>query len=332
MSQAPLKPDANMCRTVPSDTAKALRAPTASIIVRTYPGRVGFLREALASLQRQTYRHWEAIVVEDGGNSAEAVVAAAAADSGLNFRYLSAAKIGRCATGNLGLRQATGDLLGFLDDDDQLLPEHLALLTETLQRCQTAVAAYGQAWEVPTVVTHLEPFTYDEHAAYRVRRPSFSQAALAERNLFPIQAVLFRRQLFDTLGGFDTELENLEDWDLWRRYAAAGDFMPVDRVTSFYRVPGTMRAALARQQTLHAYRPVCERRHDVASPPTPSQRFRRGCTALARSLALQPPIFALRWYWRNWSTRDTNFAAVQHGLNYDAPAASAASASRNTAS
>ncbi|MEO0564830.1 MAG: hypothetical protein AAF125_22175, partial [Chloroflexota bacterium] len=38
-------------------------------------------------------------------------------------------------------------------------------------------------------------------------------------------------------GGFDTDLEFLEDWDLWLRFSASDDFLPVRDITSFYRLP-----------------------------------------------------------------------------------------------
>lgn len=297
-----------------SSIASAQSDPNVSIIVRTFPGRLGCLREALESLGRQSYPQLEVIVVEDGGDTAGPTTAAAAHASGRRFIHHPSEKVGRCAAGNIGLKRAAGELLGFLDDDDRLLPDHVASLVAALQKQSDAVAAYAQAWEVPTIVASTEPLAYTERARYLVRRPAFSQAALAVQNLFPIQAVLFRRSLFDAYGGFDTELDNLEDWDLWRRYAAAGRFVAVDRVTSVYRVPGTLRAALARQRSLHAYRAMCERRHDAASTLSPSQRFRRSCYAIARGIANQPPLFALRWYLRNWSTPRKMTASCQSAV------------------
>ena len=53
----------------------------------------------------------------------------------------------------------------------------------------------------------------------------------------PIQTVMFEKALFEQYGGFRENLDALEDWDLWLRYAAHEDFEYVGEVTSLYRVP-----------------------------------------------------------------------------------------------
>jgi hypothetical protein len=80
--------------------------------------------------------------------------------------------------------------------------------------------------------------------------PRFSAALLQLRNLFPLQAVLFRRSVWERLGGFDESLDYLEDWDLWLRYAAAGPFVAVPEVTSMFRMP-VERAALKARRKRH---------------------------------------------------------------------------------
>jgi hypothetical protein len=76
---------------------------------------------------------------------------------------------------------------------------------------------------------------------------------LWHHNFMPIQAVLFRRELFDAYGGFDPDLEQLEDWNLWVRYSLKRDFAMVEKVTSLYRVPARADQAADRQQVLDDY-------------------------------------------------------------------------------
>ena len=57
-------------------------------------------------------------------------------------------------------------------------------------------------------------------------------------NQLPIQCVLFVHRFFVENGGFDEELDTLEDWNLWLRYlGVSGGFAYVDKTTSRYRVP-----------------------------------------------------------------------------------------------
>ncbi len=83
--------------------------PLVSIVIRTYAGRLGFLREAVQSVLNQTYPRIELIVVEDGETRfAESFIEACTQKSSLAIRYLTTPKRGRCRSGNAGLRSAGG--------------------------------------------------------------------------------------------------------------------------------------------------------------------------------------------------------------------------------
>lgn len=214
--------------------------PKVSIVVRTYRGRVQFLKQALQSLIWQTYSNIQIIVVEDGGNHQEEHVrrmAEIARGTGKEILYLSAEKVGRSETGNIGLKNATGDYMGFLDDDDLLFRDHVETLVAAVTSAGTA-AAYGLAWAIKTRKAenangYLEtgvsqPGLYDQ---------AFTHSLLQKNNIFPIQSILFSRALYDRHGGFDTSLDYLEDWNLWLRYADGEDFTLVRKTTSMFRIP-----------------------------------------------------------------------------------------------
>jgi glycosyltransferase involved in cell wall biosynthesis len=271
-----------------------------SIVVRTCRGRREFLQESLASLFAQSYARLEIVVIEDGSDDARALMGRLAASAGRPILYRSIEKAGRCRAGNLGLSLAGGHLLGFLDDDDRVFPDHVASLVDALQRRPQSPAAYSLACEVPTQMISQEPLRYRELARYVVHRRRWLPAELAGRNFLPIQSVLFRRELFARYGGLDEQLECLEDWDLWRRYLAAGEFVHVDRVTSMHRVPADSREAHARYRRLQAYRPTFDRKWD--GPPSlravePKQGLLRRAAAKA---FLHPWPFRLYWHARIW--------------------------------
>jgi glycosyltransferase involved in cell wall biosynthesis len=231
--------------------------PVVSLIVRTIAGRGGFLRDALLSIAAQTLENIEVIVVEDGGETARQVVAATVAVTGLAVTYLPLSKGGRCVAGNAGLAAARGRYCGFLDDDDQLLPGHLAALVPILEQQPAVPAVYGLAELRTTTLHSLEPLAYT-HAPGRLVTPASVPfwPTLLTRNILPIQAVLFRRTLFECFGGFNPALDHFEDWDLWLRYAQAGLFVCVPDVTSFYRLFTGRDSARHRFLTAERYLPL----------------------------------------------------------------------------
>lgn len=291
---------------MPSRGELSGRQPRASIVVRTCAGRLEFLQQSLASLMAQTYSSLEIVVIEDGSEDAGPLVRRLAAGSRHSIVYRPIAKSGRCHAGNAGLALATGRLLGFLDDDDQLFPDHVATLAEALAREPSRPAAYSLACEVPTQIISQQPLEYREVGRCVVHRHRWRPEEMAVRNFLPIQGVLFRRELFDRYGGLDPQLDCLEDWDLWRRYLAAGEFAYVPRVTSMHRVPADPAEAHARFVRLQAYRPVLERkwlgpRERSAAKESLSRRL------AARALRYAWPF---RLYWRSrlwWYTRTRSY-------------------------
>ncbi|HEX3659042.1 MAG TPA: glycosyltransferase [Pirellulales bacterium] len=280
--------------------AGAESRPPVSIVVRTCRGRLDFLRESLASLFAQTYSALQIVVIEDGSADAGPLVERLAASARRPILYRSIEKAGRCRAGNVGLALAGGRLLGFLDDDDRLFPGHVAGLVEALVRQPATSAAYSLACEVPTHVFSHEPLCYQEVTRYVVHRRRWQPAEMAGRNFLPIQGVLFRRELFERYGGFDERLECLEDWDLWRRYLAAGEFAHVDRVTSMHRVPADARQAHARYRQLQSYRPTLDRNWAAAMPIASAPPGPTIARRLATCIVAHAWPFRLYWHARLW--------------------------------
>lgn len=233
---------------VPESGAAAARV---SIVVRTHAGRLGWLREAVASVANQTWPLVELVLVEDGTALAREVADDARAGGRFTgVTYLPLPKGGRSRAGNAGLEAACGDLIGFLDDDDLLYADHVETLARELAAHPEAGAAYGLAFEVPTAVVSTEPFRYRERAPALVHDSPFSREALARRNFLPIQTVLFRRALYERHGGFDVDLEVHEDWNLWTRYSREATFVRVRKTTSLYRIPADADELLRRNCAL----------------------------------------------------------------------------------
>jgi GT2 family glycosyltransferase len=219
--------------------ALPVNPPLVSVITRTYRGRELFLRQALLSVAHQTYPNIEHIVVEDGGATMRPVVDNINQTTGRSIQFIQLDKLGRSATGNAGLSVAKGRWCLFLDDDDLLFAEHVEVLVNTLLANTDTVAAYSLTWEVLTDSNRLAKGEYSEldHGVPSVLRQDFDYAVLRHHNFMPIQSVLFERTLFEQRGGFEEDMDALEDWVLWKKYARGNQFVYVPKVTSLYRVP-----------------------------------------------------------------------------------------------
>lgn len=208
--------------------------PLVSIIIRTC-GRPQILKNALESVRKQTYSQIETVVVEDGSNVSESFILSNFSDLKVRY-YCSGEKKGRCFAGNFGLEMAKGVYCNFLDDDDYLLPNHVEVLVENILKKKVR-AVYSIAEEHQIRKDAKDPSKFKvKRKLIRYKQP-FNRLLLFYMNYIPIQSILFERSLYEQYGGIDEELELLEDWDLWVRYAMEDDFVFVPEVTSVYHTP-----------------------------------------------------------------------------------------------
>ncbi len=226
-----------------------MKTPLVSVIIRTC-GRPQVLANALKSIQAQRYPAIEVVVIEDDKNISEKYIKENF--STLNVSYhCTNHKCGRCKSGNLGLALARGEYLNFLDDDDILLPNHVETLARRLEDTHY-LAAYAIAEEHQIVTDRrCPPGKRVRRRLIRYKQP-YNRLLLCYMNYIPIQSIMFHRKVYDELGGFDEQMDLLEDWDLWVRYSAHYDFLYVPTVTSVYYTPYKGRQKHMREHDMHA--------------------------------------------------------------------------------
>ncbi len=215
--------------------------PTVSVIVPTY-NRASLLPDAVRSILEGTYTPLEVIVADDGSTDETRQVVQS---MGARVRYLYQENRGPAAARNLGIRNARGDLLAFLDSDDLWLPQTLEWLLARL--------ATNDAEPVHVVVG----------LSQRVRLDTLEPmgGVWAARSF---GAGLMRREVFDRVGLLDETLRYGEDIDWFLRMREADvPFAYIERVTQLYRIhPHSLMRDTARAKfyTLQAIRKSIARR------------------------------------------------------------------------
>lgn len=242
------------------DIEKEKILPKVSIVVRTM-GRKGFLREALTSIRNQTYGNVETIVIEDGPTTVKDMLENEFGSMDIKY-YALGERRGRCRAGNVGLSKCTGKYLRFLDDDDLLYPTSIETAVYFMLKDDgNYQLAYDLSFEVPTKVISEDPLKYEERDYKLVYNQDFDPEIILHHNFIPIQNVLFDRELYERFGGFDEDLDALEDWDLWIRYSHHTGFLKIPKVTSLYRVPAEKSDIEKRQVKLDGYYHVVKEKH-----------------------------------------------------------------------
>ncbi|HEY0371163.1 MAG TPA: PIG-L family deacetylase [Thermoanaerobaculia bacterium] len=181
-----------------------------SVVIRT-KNRPALLAEAIASVRATKYP-CEVVVVNDGG---------AAVDVASAKLVQHETSRGRAEAGNAGVRAASNTFVVFLDDDDLFYPEHLATLAN-------AATTPHVAWYSDAITAVVSGESVNRT---RIYAQDFDRELLKVDNYIPLPTILFRREHFLDLGGFDKSFDLFEDWDFLLRLAERGDFVRVPRVT-----------------------------------------------------------------------------------------------------
>ena len=183
-----------------------------------------FLEEAVASIRAQTHPVQEVVVVDDGSTDETLAVARDLAAGWPAMRVLTQPNGGPSAARNAGLGVATGDLITFLDADDRMVHERVALQVDHLRRRPEVDIVFGQKSDeletgVDAPVSHA--------ARPRGARPDC------------VLTMMVRREVFSEVGGFDPGRRLSEEYEWLSRAQAAGRrFSVLDHVLIRRRLHG----------------------------------------------------------------------------------------------
>ncbi len=157
-----------------------------SVIIPVYNGE-RYLGEAIASVQAQTYRPLEIIVIDDGSTDRSGEVATSFPD--LRYEYQTNQGIG--AARNRGVDVARGEFFAFLDADDVWLPDKLRLQMSAIEADQALDLVFG----------HVEEFVSPELTERLKGQVQVADGIMP--GLIP-STLLVRREAFLRMGFFET--------------------------------------------------------------------------------------------------------------------------------
>lgn len=109
-----------------------------SVIITIY-NREKFLEECLLSLKNQTYKNFEAIMIDDGSTDNSLEIAKKYQEEDSRFKLIASEHVGFPEAKNIGLRNVNGDFIIFLDSDDSVYPQWLEILHDTSIRTKAPI-------------------------------------------------------------------------------------------------------------------------------------------------------------------------------------------------
>jgi glycosyl transferase family 2 len=178
--------------------------PLVSVVIPCYQ-QAHFLCDAIESVLIQTYPHVELIVVDDGSNDNTVAVV----NRYPGVRYFRQENQGLAAARNAGLRQTIGQYLVFLDSDDRLLPHALEAGLQCFRENPACGFVYG----------HCQFIAFDGASMRGLPAPvvkdDFYLELLRGMPILAPASVMYRREVFEDVGGFNVALSPAADYKMY---------------------------------------------------------------------------------------------------------------------
>ena len=206
--------------------------PQVSVITAAY-NHVHFIRQSIESVQNQTFRDFEHIVIDDGSSDGTADVLKS---FGNRITYIRQDNRGTHATLNRAIRESSGAFIALLDSDDAWLPDKLERQMKIFEQFPETGLVYSQAYRI------------DYQGNFKDTGEPFGKPTIADRATFeglwrdnpiPTPTAIFRRACVEQVGGFNESLKALSDWELWIRISAKWPVVFIPEPLALYRVHAT---------------------------------------------------------------------------------------------
>jgi len=209
-------------------TPKIQNQPLVSVIIITYNGRM-YIKKAIESVLRQTYKNIEVIIVNDGSTdeTLEIISGFRKTDSRITI-LTNKINLGCAKTLNKGAIMAHGKYIARLDDDDswfdrRKLERQICFLEKN---CNYVLVGDGVI-KIDKKGEEIDRYLFPE-------KDKDIRKSILLGNLFVHSTVVFRRNIFEKVGGYDEYFDFFADWDLWLKLGKLGKFYNFQKHSTYY--------------------------------------------------------------------------------------------------
>lgn len=202
-----------------------------------------FLAETMASVAAQTWRDFEVVLVDDGSSDGTRPLMQSLVDAypGLSVHLLAQAQGGVATARNAGIGVARGRYILPLDADDLIAPRMLADCAAVLDGEPAVSIVYSDRQDFGDIERQVTSGPFELQ-----RLKYFNQLAYCS---------MYRRSLWQEIGGYRSNVDGFDDWDFWIAAAARGAtarHLPLPHLKHRRRGDSYMWRLLADYERLHA--------------------------------------------------------------------------------
>ena len=194
-----------------------------SIVLPVYNG-ARFLKDSIDSVIAQTHQNWELLILDDCSTDETPEIAKEyqATDSRIQY-YRNEKNLKLPGNLNKGFSLAKGEYLTWTSDDNRFRPNALERMLEVLQEKKVGL-----------VCASYQVIDENDKELHVIRVRNESKGSVLGSNVVGA-CFLYTREVYETVGDYDTQLFLVEDWDFWQRVIMRFPFYAIDETLYDYR-------------------------------------------------------------------------------------------------
>lgn len=200
--------------------------PLFSVLIANY-NNGSYLLESIESVRKQSYSHWEIIIVDDGStDNSQDIYRQLLKDKRIHIYYNQQNK-GCSYTKHQCVIHSQGVFCGFLDPDDVLLPNALSVTVNALLNDSNIVLTFSRHYVCDEKLNRV--------ADSRLLRLKDGESYFEHHDYQAEVFAGFRKKAYCEMGGLDTTIKRGVDADLYFRLEERGRIKIINEFTYLYR-------------------------------------------------------------------------------------------------
>lgn len=205
------------------------KKPLVSVVMPVFNAEL-FVARAIESIQQQTLKDYEFIIIDDASFDKTAMIVKQYAKKDPRIRfYRNKRNLQHARTLNICVKLAKTDYIARMDADDISLARRLETQFMFLQRNPRVAIVGNDILIIDLEGKIIGKRTYPPTSA-QLKRIMFLYSPFAH------PTVMFRKKIFQKLGGYDPKMAPCEDIELWFRLGKENEFASIQRILLKYRL------------------------------------------------------------------------------------------------
>lgn len=174
-----------------------MNTPLISVIVPVYNVE-GYIEQCIRSIQSQTYKNLEVIIVDDGSPDNSIVKAKSLTDGDPRFIYIQQENGGLSAARNTGLEHATGEYVTFIDSDDFLFEASIEMMYHGLKlsHAEISIGAFCRFDDVNFIFYDYGSFKFELLSPEELLERQDNQVLALRLMFWTAWGKLYKKELF----------------------------------------------------------------------------------------------------------------------------------------